>query len=171
MSRIPDTSGMTSLKVDNLSYRTGTEELRSVFEKYGEIGDLFIPRDRVTRESRGFGFVRFYDKRDAEEALDRLDGHNIDGRDIRVSKAMHPRPPQRFDDRRGGGGGYGDRRRRSYSRSRSRSPARRGRRSRSGSREKRESPRRSRSNSRGRDRSPARSGDDASPRERRRSRD
>ena len=169
MSRIPDTSGMTSLKVDNLSYRTGTEELRSVFEKYGEIGDLFIPRDRFTRESRGFGFVRFYDKRDAEEALDRLDGHNIDGRDIRVSKAMHPRPPQRFNDR----GGRDDRRRRSYSRSRSRSPGRgRSRRSRSGSRKRSESPRRSRSNSRGRDRSPARSDKSESPRrDRRRSRD
>ena len=53
----PSISGMTSLKVDNLTYRTTPEDLR-VFEKYGKIGDIYIPRDKFTRESRGFAFVR-----------------------------------------------------------------------------------------------------------------
>ena len=54
----PSISGMTSLKVDNLTYRTTPEDLRRVFEKYGEIGDIYIPRDKFTRESRGFAFCR-----------------------------------------------------------------------------------------------------------------
>jgi hypothetical protein len=41
--------------------------------RYGDIGDVYIPRDHRTNESRGFGFVRFYDKRDAEDAM-RVDG-------------------------------------------------------------------------------------------------
>ncbi len=45
-------------QVDNLSYRTQTEDLRHAFEKYGDVGDVYIPRDRFTRESRGFAFVR-----------------------------------------------------------------------------------------------------------------
>ncbi|XP_063698955.1 serine/arginine-rich splicing factor 2 [Culicoides brevitarsis] len=129
----PKIDGMISLKVDNLTYRTTPEDLRRVFERCGEVGDIYIPRDRHTRESRGFAFVRFYDKRDAEDALEAMDGRMLDGRELRVQMARYGRPtsPQRGrgggrrDDRRGGGGRYRsrsrERRRRSYSRSRSRS--------------------------------------------------
>ena len=54
----PDTTDMVSLKVDNLTYRTTAEALRKVFEKYGDIGDIYIPRDYYTKDSRGFAFVR-----------------------------------------------------------------------------------------------------------------
>ena len=54
----PRIEGMTSLKVDNLTYRTTCEDLRRVFEKYGDVGDVYIPKDRFSRESRGFAFVR-----------------------------------------------------------------------------------------------------------------
>ncbi|KAJ9584211.1 hypothetical protein L9F63_021446, partial [Diploptera punctata] len=64
--------------VDNLTYRTTPEDLRRVFERCGEVGDIYIPRDRFLRESRGFAFVRFYDKRDAEDALDAMDGRLLD---------------------------------------------------------------------------------------------
>lgn len=55
----PRIEGMVSLKVDNLTYRTTPEDLRRVFERCGEVGDIYIPRDRFTRESRGFAFVRY----------------------------------------------------------------------------------------------------------------
>merc|ERR1712134_62394 len=125
----PDIAGMVSLKVDNLSYRTSTETLRRKFERYGEIGDAYVPRDRNTGDSRGFGFVRFYDKRDAADAVKGMDGYELDGRDLRVDYARHERP----NTARGGRGGRSrsrsrgrrsrsrDRRRRSRTRSRSRS--------------------------------------------------
>ena len=37
-----------------------------MFEKYGDVGDVYIPLERGSGRSRGFAFVRFYDKRDAE---------------------------------------------------------------------------------------------------------
>lgn len=153
---------MISLKVDNLTYRTTPDDLRRVFERCGEVGDIYIPRDRHTRESRGFAFVRFYDKRDAEDALDAMDGRMLDGRELRVQMARYGRPTS--PQRRGGGGGGGGRhngrergrsrernrrrsrsrsaehRRRSYSRSKSRTP-----RSRSGSKSSRGKDSRSRS--------------------------
>lgn len=155
----PEIEGMVSLKVDNLTYRTTPEDLKRAFEKYGDVGDVYIPRDRFTRESRGFAFVRYYDKRDGEDAMDAMDGAIMDGRELRVQMARYGRPPG------GGGGRYGGRgrdrgyggggRRRSYSRSRSRSRDRgRRRRSRSRSRDRR-SRSRSASRSRSRDRGAA----------------
>ncbi|XP_062705823.1 serine/arginine-rich splicing factor 2 [Aedes albopictus] len=162
----PRIDGMISLKVDNLTYRTTPDDLRRVFERCGEVGDIYIPRDRHTRESRGFAFVRFYDKRDAQDALDAMDGRMLDGRELRVQMARYGRPTS---PARGGGGGGGGRRygggrergrsrdrhrrrsrsldrprgglRRSYSRSRSRSRDR----SRSGSKSSRGKESRSRS--------------------------
>ncbi|XP_013399253.1 serine/arginine-rich splicing factor 2 isoform X2 [Lingula anatina] len=160
---------MASLKVDNLTYRTTPEDLRRSFEKYGDVGDVYIPRDRFTRESRGFAFVRFYDKRDAEDAMDAMDGAIMDGRELRVQMARYGRPaePRRGGPRRsygggGGGGGYrGSRGRRrhsrSYSRSRSRSRSRSYSRSRSRSRGGKASRSPSKSRSRSRSRSVSKS--------------
>lgn len=66
-----------------MTYRTGTDELRRLFERCGDVGDIYIPRDRHTKESRGFAFVRYYDKRDAEDALKEMDGRTLDGRELR----------------------------------------------------------------------------------------
>ncbi|KAL5236409.1 hypothetical protein ACI65C_003819 [Semiaphis heraclei] len=96
----PRIEGMVSLKVDNLTYRTTPEDLRRVFERCGEVGDIYIPRDRFTRESRGFAFVRFYDKRDAEDALDAMDGRMLDGRELRVQMARYGRPTSPYRRRR-----------------------------------------------------------------------
>ncbi|CAL2033424.1 hypothetical protein CAEBREN_17888 [Caenorhabditis brenneri] len=158
----PDIGGLTSLKIDNLSYQTTPNDLRRVFERYGDIGDVHIPRDKYSRQSKGFGFVRFYERRDAEHAMDRTDGKNVDGRELRVTLAKYDRPS---DERGGRGGGGGGRRGRSRSpRRRSRSPrysrSRSPRRSRSRtrsppSRDRRDSPdRRNRSPSHSRSRSP-----------------
>lgn len=114
----PDVEGMTSLKVDNLTYRTSPDTLRRVFEKYGRVGDVYIPRDRYTKESRGFAFVRFHDKRDAEDAMDAMDGAVLDGRELRVQMARYGRPPDSHHSRRGppprrySSSGYGRRSRR-----------------------------------------------------------
>ncbi|CAH1112698.1 unnamed protein product [Psylliodes chrysocephalus] len=153
----PRIDGMVSLKVDNLTYRTTPDDLRRVFERCGEVGDIYIPRDRFTRESRGFAFVRFYDKRDAEDALDAMDGRMLDGRELRVQMARYGRPTsphRRYGGRRRSRGSRRSRsrsRRRSFSRSRSRSDSKSSRgRSRSASKDDKD---RSKSNSKSRSRS------------------
>merc|ERR1711953_1435556 len=99
------------------------DTLRRKFERYGDLGDAYIPRDRSTggpRDSRGFGFVRFKDKRDASDAIRGMDGYDLDGRELRVDYARHERPTQ-FGGRDGGRGGGRGRDRRSRSRDRRRS--------------------------------------------------
>lgn len=59
------------------------------------IGDVYIPRNPYSMDSRGFAFVRYYNERDAEDAIRGMDGRKIDGREIRVQRAMYGRPSSR----------------------------------------------------------------------------
>ena len=70
----PNLEGMTSLKVDNLTFRTTVDELEPIFEAYGKVGDIFIPRQRETGRSRGFAFVRYHNEDDAMEAVEHING-------------------------------------------------------------------------------------------------
>ncbi len=90
--RPPNIEGMVSLKVDNLSYHITGDELFPIFEKFGEVGDIYIPRDRYTKDSRGFAFVRFFHRSDAEEAMEKMDGYMLEGREMRVQTARYGRP-------------------------------------------------------------------------------
>mmetsp|Transcript_13619 Transcript_13619/g.17688 ORF Transcript_13619/g.17688 Transcript_13619/m.17688 type:complete len:222 (+) Transcript_13619:144-809(+) len=105
----PDVDKMYTLKVDNLSFDTNADVLKDKFGKYGEVGDVYIPRDRYSQKPRGFAFVRFIDKRDAEDAMDAMDSKDLDGREIRVQFARHDRPKHGR-----GGGRYRDDRRDRY---------------------------------------------------------
>ncbi|KAA3677733.1 splicing factor, arginine/serine-rich 2 [Paragonimus westermani] len=91
----PPIDGMVSLKVDNLAYRTTIDDLRRIFNRYGEVGDVYIPRDPYTFESRGFAFVRYCTDCEADDAIRGMDGRRIDGREIRVQRAKYGRPNSR----------------------------------------------------------------------------
>lgn len=145
--KIPsDTNKLYSVKIDNISFRETTDDLKRAFEKYGEIGDVYIPTDRYTHESRGFAFVRYYDQRDMDNAIDGMDGRELGGRVLKVYEASRRRSPPpdnesrrspRRDDRRRSRSRSPRDRRSPASRDRSRSPrdrSSRRRRSRSGSR-------------------------------------
>uniref|UniRef100_A0AAV1V431 RRM domain-containing protein n=1 Tax=Peronospora matthiolae TaxID=2874970 RepID=A0AAV1V431_9STRA len=148
--------GGISLLVRNVSHRLRSEDIRKEFEQYGQVRDVYIPRDFHTKEPKGFAFVEFRSEHEADEARRNLDGMRIDGRDIRVVFAQERRKStdqmreRERTERRGG-----DRR------SRSRSVRRRASRGRSRDRDRRVSARRSsrsRSPVKGRARSRSRSG-------------
>ena len=88
-----------NMYVSNLGFQVTDEELKSLFTKYGEVTSAKVVMDRETGRSRGFGFVEMADK-PAEDAMKELDGTQLDGRAISVTKA---RP--KTDNRSGGGGG------------------------------------------------------------------
>jgi cold-inducible RNA-binding protein len=87
----------TKLYVGNLSYNTTEDSVKAFFEKDGmKVTSTTVISDRVTGQSRGFGFVEMGSPEDAEKAVKTLDGQELDGRAIRVSEAR---------EREGGGGG------------------------------------------------------------------
>jgi len=76
--------------IGNLEPLTDEVDLEERFAPYGELEDIYVPRDRSNRANRGYAFITFFDKRDAEDAC-REDGEELRGRRIGVNLAK-PRP-------------------------------------------------------------------------------
>ena len=55
-------SRMISIKVDGISARATIDDLEYLFEKYGKIGDIYIPKERYSKDNRGFAFIRYFDR-------------------------------------------------------------------------------------------------------------
>lgn len=49
---------------------------------------MFVPTDRNSGRPRGFAFVEFTNGATASEAAQKLDGYELDGRNIRVNEAQ-----------------------------------------------------------------------------------
>eukprot|EP00611_Tribonema_gayanum_P017775 TRINITY_DN3063_c0_g1_i1.p1 TRINITY_DN3063_c0_g1~~TRINITY_DN3063_c0_g1_i1.p1 ORF type:complete len:380 (+),score=107.75 TRINITY_DN3063_c0_g1_i1:75-1214(+) len=78
-------AGGTKLYIGNLGWDTTTEDLQEEFAKYGDTTDCYVVIDRVTGESRGFGFVTFTNEQEANEAVAAMNGLEMEGRRIRVA--------------------------------------------------------------------------------------
>jgi len=79
------------LFVGNLAYSVGEEDLRTLFSQYGSVTSAAVPVDRETNRPRGFAFVEMQSQEAAESAIKGLDGHNLAGRDMKVSISQ-PKP-------------------------------------------------------------------------------
>lgn len=87
---------MTSIYVGNLPYKITEDELSAAFAAYGEVTSTKIIIDRDTGRSKGFAFVEMPDKAAASEAIEAMNGQQLQGRDLRVNEARpkEPRPPR-----------------------------------------------------------------------------
>ena len=90
------------LYVGNLAFSSTEADLRELFEQHGALQSVNVITDRETGRPRGFGFIEM-DEAGAETAIRELDGHEMDGRQLRVNEAR---------ERRAGGGQRGAPRRR-----------------------------------------------------------
>ncbi|HXK10187.1 MAG TPA: RNA-binding protein [Vicinamibacteria bacterium] len=93
----------TKVFVGNMSFDTTREELQELFAQAGEITEVVLPTDRTSGRPRGFAFVSFATDEGAAAAIQKLDGHLLGGRNLRVNEASDRPAPRPF----GGGGGGG----------------------------------------------------------------
>lgn len=90
-----------SIYVGNLSYDVTENDLRGVFSEYGNVTRVYLPLDRETNRSRGFGFVEMGSDNEEQKAIDTLDGAEWFGRQMKVNKAK----PRTGGDNSNSGGG------------------------------------------------------------------
>jgi len=105
------------LFVGNLPYDASESEIREYFSQIGPLSFVSVPVDRETGKLRGFAFVEFGDRADAEKAISRFDGQLFKGRRLAVNEAREktrgtgpaaPVRPQRFDSGPGPAAGQPD---------------------------------------------------------------
>lgn len=75
---------MGKLYVGNLPFSSTDEDLKAHFEQVGEVSSAKVITDRQTGRSRGFGFVEM---EDSDNAIERLNGGDMGGRELSVSVA------------------------------------------------------------------------------------
>uniref|UniRef100_A0A8P4KJJ0 TIA1 cytotoxic granule-associated RNA binding protein-like 1 n=1 Tax=Dicentrarchus labrax TaxID=13489 RepID=A0A8P4KJJ0_DICLA len=108
-SQKKDTSNHFHVFVGDLSPEITTEDVKAAFAPFGKISDARVVKDMTTGKSKGYGFVSFYNKLDAENSIINMGGQWLGGRQIRTNWATRkppaPKTPQdngskhlRFDD-------------------------------------------------------------------------
>lgn len=87
---------MKSIYVGNLVYSASEEQVKELFEQFGEVSAVRLISDKQTGKKKGFGFVEMEDD-SALKAIDALEGKEFAGRTLRVNEAKPraPRPPKR----------------------------------------------------------------------------
>lgn len=92
----------TKLYVGNLSFNTNEAGLREAFGSFGTLTDVFVATDRETGRPRGFAFVTFSTAEESQQAAEKMNGVELDGRALTVNEA---KPKESM----GGGGAGGGR--------------------------------------------------------------
>lgn len=96
------------LYVGNLTYNVKESDLEALFTPFGSVQSAQVIIDRDTNRSKGFAFVEMGSDTEAEAAIQALNGHNYDGRNLTVNEAK-PREPRSGGGGSGRGGDYGNR--------------------------------------------------------------
>ncbi len=92
-----------NLYVGNLPYRISEDQLRATFEEFGQVSSCTIIKDKVTGQSKGFGFLEMPESSEGEAAINNLNGRDLMGRKITVNEAR----PRESRPAGGGARAYG----------------------------------------------------------------
>jgi len=89
-----------NIYVSNLSFNVQDEDLREFFTPYGEVTSAKVIMDKMTNQSRGFGFVEMSDDTAARKAITELDQATVEGRTVKVAEAKpkEDRPRNNFNN-------------------------------------------------------------------------
>ena len=93
----------SKLYVGNLSFQIDETSLQAMFAELGTVTSAKIIMDRDTGRSKGFGFVEMSSSSEAQAAIEKMNGHEVEGRALTVNEARPQEP------RSGGFGGGGSR--------------------------------------------------------------
>jgi translation initiation factor 3 subunit G len=69
---------LPTLRVTNISEDTQENDLRELFGVFGRVARVYVGRDRETGAGKGFAFVSFEDKANAQKAIDKVHGRGYD---------------------------------------------------------------------------------------------
>lgn len=68
----------TAIRISNLSESTSDADLEDLTSKFGKKSKMYLAKDKNTNLCKGFAYVHFHNKADAEAAIRTLDGFGYD---------------------------------------------------------------------------------------------
>jgi len=87
-----------NIYIGNLGRNVSEDDLRQAFETFGQITSVSVIKDKFSGEPRGFGFVEMSSNKEAQSAIDSLNGKDLKGQTLNVNEAR-----ARSENRSGGG--------------------------------------------------------------------
>lgn len=111
---------MTNIFIANLDWEISSEDLHATFSAFGTVSYAHVVFDRVTKKSKGYGYVEMENSEEAIVAIEALKGLEVNGRklDVKIASPKGSRPEKQpavdlqnkkfskpFNKNRGGGGG------------------------------------------------------------------
>ncbi len=76
-----------NIYVGNLPYSLTEDDLKAAFSEFGEVSSASIVMDKMSGQSKGFGFVEMPDNSEADQAIKALNESALNGRNIKVNQA------------------------------------------------------------------------------------
>jgi RNA recognition motif-containing protein len=92
-----------NLYVGNLLFNVTENEVKELFEPFGQVTEVRLIMDKYTGKSKGFGFIEMPSNEEAQKAIAELNGKDVKGRAISVNEAK----PKIDRGGRGGRAGFG----------------------------------------------------------------
>jgi len=83
---------MKKLFIGNIPYTATEDQMGDLFSEVGTVASVAIIKDRDSGRSKGFGFVEYEEDSEADKAIEKFNGHEMDGRSLIVNEARPPRP-------------------------------------------------------------------------------
>lgn len=85
---------MSKIYVGNLPFSANEDAVRALFAEHGTVDSVALIADRDTGQPRGFGFVEMTSNAEAARAIQNLNGHQMDGRALKVNEAQAKSAPR-----------------------------------------------------------------------------
>jgi RNA recognition motif-containing protein len=76
-----------NIYVGNLTYSASENDLRDLFGEFGTVNKVNVITDKMTGKSKGFAFVEMENDTDGQNAIDELNGADMQGRNLKVNLA------------------------------------------------------------------------------------
>jgi RNA recognition motif-containing protein len=80
-----------NIYVGNLSYKVDENDLKGIFEEYGEVTSVKIIKDKYSGRSKGFAFIEMTNNNEAKAAIKELNGGELDNRKVVINEAKPKR--------------------------------------------------------------------------------
>lgn len=82
-----------TIYIGNIPYSMKEQDLIDIFQEFGPVESAKVIIDKKTKRSKGYGFIEMKEESDEQAAVDAMNGKDVGGRKVKVSRANPKKEP------------------------------------------------------------------------------